>query len=185
MLVHLQGQDPRGSYELTTEPTSVKGTRRFVSLYVAPSATMQSQTKFTNVATVDSCHLMTDTGGQLVSLVTYDADKHIMPMCFGMFRTESQDSWGRFMSRVFRDFPHFSTIISDGSKGLDSHQLEQMFLANNVYHGRCAWHILEKNTKGIKMARFAMHVSPTDRPFSLFSLSQRIVFCHKEMSLSQ
>ena len=156
MLVHLASVDPTGNYELATEAASPVGTRRFVSFYVAPSAAKRSQSRFTKVASVDSSYLTSDTGGQLCALLTYDADKHPMPLCFGLFRTETKDAWGRFMSRVFRDFPHFTTIISDGSKGLES--LDNMFRANNVHHGRCSWHILEKNTKNIKMTRlFAFH----------------------------
>ena len=92
---------------------------------------------------MDCAHLTSTTGGQLCALVAYDSNMHIMPMCFALFRTETADNWQRFMSNVFRHFPHFATIISDGAKGLAS--LSDMFRANDVVHGRCAWHILEKN----------------------------------------
>ena len=117
LMLHMQTNDPTGNYEITTEGTNVRGRRRFVSLYVAPSATQANSKMFTKVATVDAAHLTSPTGGQLCALTAYDANLHIMPLCFGVFRTESEDNWGRFMARVFRDYPHFKCLISDGSKG--------------------------------------------------------------------
>jgi hypothetical protein len=104
---------------------------------------MKNSTSFRQVASVDATHLTGNTGGQLCGLVAYDANLNIMPMCFGLFRTETKDNWSRFMSRVSRLYPHFTTIISDRAKGLEC--LDDMFLAHEVFHGLCGWHVLEKN----------------------------------------
>ena len=95
------------------------------------------------IASVDCAHLRVATGGQLCCLVAYDADKHIMPLCFALFKSETAANWRAFMEKVFHLFPHFRAIVSDGSKGLEC--LAALFASHDVLHVRCAWHILEKN----------------------------------------
>ena len=81
----------------------------------------------------------------MCTLVAYDANLQIMPQCFGLFRTETESNWHHFMFLVFTEFPHFRTIISDGTKGLDC--MADIFAAHRKIHALCAWHILEKNLK--------------------------------------
>lgn len=81
----------------------------------------------------------------MCTLVAYDANLQIMPQCFGLFRTETESNWHHFMFLVFTEFPHFRTILSDGTKGLDC--LADIFAAHRKIHALCAWHILEKNLK--------------------------------------
>jgi hypothetical protein len=99
---------------------------------------------------------------------------HIMPMCFALFRTESADNWAMFMAHVFQDFPHFKTIMSDGAKGLEG--VDGMFTANEKFHGRCAWHILEKNAS---KASFPISRYPTCLctfiPPSFFTITNYII----------
>ena len=134
---------------------------------------------FEPVGSVDCSHLKTMTKGQLCALTAYDASKHIATMCFALFRTETSANWEMFMERVFKYFPRFKTIISDGAKGLES--LARLFVAHGVFHARCFWHVIEKNARqsGIAMtdadkARAWTIVMSRTREFALFH-SERLM----------
>jgi len=153
---HLQKEDPSGIYSLMSEPAGgTSSDRRFVSFFVAPSAAIKNAQHYEPVATVDCGHLTGITQGQLCALMCYDADKHISPMCFALFRSETEGNWQSFMAFVFKHFPHFKTIVSDGAKGLAS--TDPLFLQYMVLHARCAWHILEKNAKSAKISMTKEH----------------------------
>ena len=113
--------DPVGTYVLkTTGMGTDESPLRFVSLFIAPSAAKKNAKYFERVASVDCAHLRSVTKGQMCSLIGYDANRHIMPFCFAIFKSEDAKNWGMFMSWVFILFPHVKCIISDGSKGLES-----------------------------------------------------------------
>ena len=116
---------------------------------------IKNHVHFEPVASVDCCHLRTLTGGQLCGLIAYDADRHVSPMCFALFRTETAANWQMFMEYVFKYFPCFLTIISDGAKGLET--LGDLFARHGAVHARCAWHIIVKNARKAGIAMTDQH----------------------------
>ena len=130
---HMDRKDPEGTYVLKTTGMGTDGSPlRFVSLFVAPSAAKNNAKYFERVASVDCAHLRSVTKGQMCSLIGYDANKHIMPFCFAIFKSEDAKNWCMFMSWVFLLFPHVKCIISDGSKGLEC--LHDQFEAVGTAH---------------------------------------------------
>ena len=188
VFTQLRAKDPAGVYELTTRPAPNGGCStalQFVSFFIAPSGMIKNAQHFEPVGSVDCSHLKTMTKGQLCALTAYDASKHIATMCFALFRTETSANWEMFMERVFKYFPRFKTIISDGAKGLES--LARLFAAHGVFHARCFWHVIEKNARqnGIAMtdadkARAWTIVMSRTREFALFH-SERLMSDNRKL----
>ena len=91
---------------------------------------LQVHKYFEEIGTIDCAHLRVVTQGQMCTLTAYDANKHIMPMCFAVFPSETAENWEMFTTHMFTLFPGFRCIVSDGSKGLEA--VHHVFLHHGV-----------------------------------------------------
>jgi zinc finger SWIM domain-containing protein 3 len=118
---------------------------RFKRLFVFPCACINSLSYLRRIFVLDACHIKTKYGGQLLFLVSKDAQNNIIYLSFGVVPIEDTENWTWFLNHVKSAFERVIGIqrimfVSDRDKGLVP-SVASVFPGS--HHGFCVWHIVQ------------------------------------------
>ena len=96
---------------------------------------------------VDATTLNWKWRGQLASAIAIDGHNWMFPVAYGVFGSETSDSWAWFFERLHMAIgsPHGLVISTDAGKGIDA-GVTQVF-TNGVEHRECMRHLVKNFTK--------------------------------------
>ena len=114
----------------------------FDRLFVFPGAAIQASVHLRPMVSIDSTHLK----GQLLLLVSRDANNHIILLAFATVDKEYVRNWSWFFDCVLGCAPWLQnhTVISDRAGSIISAMSTNWADAQHVY---CTWHIAQNMTR--------------------------------------
>ena len=115
---------------------------------------------------VDSTVLTGRWRGQLASASAVDGHGWLFPVAYGVFESESADSWKWFFEKLQTAIgsPPGLVISTDAGKGIDS-AVTAVF-SNGVEHRECMRHLVKNFQKRYRGAVFKKHLWPACRAFN-------------------
>jgi len=115
---------------------------------------------------VDSTVLTGRWRGQLASASAVDGNNWLFPVAYGVFGSESADSWKWFFEKQQTAIgsPLGLVISTDAGKGIDS-AVTSVF-SNGVEHRECMRHLVKNFQKRYKGAVFKKHLWPCSRAYN-------------------
>ncbi len=124
---------------------------QFLPLFCGPSGCTRTFQNFAGLVSVDAAHLKGVAQSKLFTMTTYDANRELAILAFGIASSEDAVTWHWFLRYCLECFPNVSLRISDGAKGVESQSVRSLLDSHRCAASLCARHIIHKNLKTAKV----------------------------------
>ncbi len=115
--VDKEGVDGRYAEEVAPLPD---GEEQFLRLFCCPSGCTRTFQNFDGLVTVDAGHLKGVAQSHLFTMTTYDANRELTILAFGIASSEDAVSWHWFLRHCLECFFSASLLLSDGAKEVEA-----------------------------------------------------------------
>jgi len=157
-------KSPRSIVEIDYEKVGSK--IRFSKMFIALKPCIDGfKNGYRPYLGIDSTALTGRWKGQLASAIAIDGHNWMFPVAYGVFGSESKESWGWFMRKLQMAIgsPPGLVISTDVGKGIDS--AVTIIFTNGVEHRECMRHLFKNFKKRFHGEVFERHLWPASRAY--------------------